>query len=99
MDKYTLMAQGQAVFNPSTKTLMAGLYESNNFDGKKASEAWEELNAIQTRSQIINFSKYCFLGMFGLSLYHSTRLGSLSRSGRLAALGGLAYSVQGLYAT
>ena len=47
MDALTMYRQGAAIENPSTKALMLGIYESNNFNGDKAANAWAELNRVQ----------------------------------------------------
>ena len=77
---------------------MAGMYEVNSYDGHQASNIWSAMNKQQTVIKYFAFERYMFVATGAFSAYTLARLGSLSSSGRIAAVSGLVFSAYSLFA-
>ena len=81
---------------PSTQEMVDGLFKVNGYDGMKANADWQEMAMNQKVSRQLANDKYVFLSTGLFSLYHCTRMGSLSKTGKVGAPFGLFLSVWGL---
>ena len=71
--------------NPTTKQLVAGLFEVNGYDGLKANYHWQVMNQGAEMGRGLAWGKYAYLGIFGLSACHCANYASLSKTGKLLA--------------
>ena len=78
---------------PSTEQLVNGLYKANNYDGLKAYEDWKTMNSGERVSKAVGRDFYIFGAGAIFSAYHCLRISSLSKSGKVMAPAGLAFSV------
>ena len=81
---------------PTTQQMVDGLFKVNGYDGVKANLDWQEMELNQKVSRSLANDKYIFMGTGLFSLYHCTRMGSLSKTGKFLAPFGAFMSLWGL---
>ena len=64
---------------------MDGLFAVNGYDGLKANNDWQVMNTASELGRTLAYSRYAFLGIFGLSAYQCTKLATLSPHGKMLA--------------
>ena len=74
------------------KTIMENVFKTNDFDGLKAHEDLSRLVREEKLRNVARFEAVLGAGGALISLYNLSRIGQLSSSGKVAAVGGLALS-------